>query len=93
MNYSLKEANDEKLYQKEERDQVLDMQELMGKQILKLATLKISSRFNMQQLREEHDEVLNAAKENGTAETIKELGKLRKILKDKKGDVMKIGEE
>ena len=36
----------------------------------KLATLKSSARFNMHQLREEHDEALNATKHNGTTETI-----------------------
>ena len=48
----------------------------MDKTILKLATLKNSSHFNMQQLIEEHDEGLNAAKDNGTTENIKELDKL-----------------
>ena len=54
------------------------------KKILRLATLKSSARLNLQGLREEHDEILNAAKNNGTTETIEELDKLRQILKDKK---------
>ena len=47
----------------------------------------------MQQLREKHDEALNATKNNGTTETIKELDKLRQTLEEKRGDVMEIGEE
>ena len=47
----------------------------------------------MQQLREEHDEALNSAKDIGTTETIEELDKLCQTLKDKKSDVMKVGEE
>ena len=91
--YALKEANGEKLYQKEEKDHVLNFQERMGKIILKLATLKISACLNMQRLREEPNGELNYAKDNGTTETIEELDKLFKILEDKKCDVMKIGEE
>ena len=52
-----------------------------------------SARFDTQKLREEHDEALNSAKDNGTTETIEELYKLRQTLGDKKGDVMEIGEE
>ena len=37
--------SDTKLAQKEEKDQVLDLQEPMDKKILKLATLKISTKF------------------------------------------------
>ena len=37
----------------------------------------------MQQLREEHDEALNASKQNGTKGTIEELDKLRLNLDDK----------
>ena len=91
--YALKEDNDGNLDQKEENNQLLNLQERMGKIILKLAILKISVRFNIQWLREEHDKELNAAKENGTTETIEELDKLCNIMEDKKGDVMKIGEE
>ena len=80
LNYALKDTNDEKLDRKEEKDQVIDSQERMVKTILKLATLKTSSCFNMQQLREEHDKALNNAKENGTTETIEELDKLRQIM-------------
>ena len=65
LNYALKEANDEKLAQKEEKDQVFDLKERMKKK-LKLATLKISARLNMQRLREEHNEVLNSSKKKGT---------------------------
>ena len=46
-NYALKEANYSKLSQKEEKYQVLGLQECMDKTILKLATLKISTHFNM----------------------------------------------
>ena len=46
----------------------------------------------MQQLREEHNEALNITKENGAAETIEEIDKLRQISEDKKGDGMEIGE-
>ena len=70
LNYALKEANYAKLSQKEEKDQVLDFQERMDKTILKLSTLKTSARLNMQRLIEEHDEALNAAKDNGTRENI-----------------------
>ena len=52
LNYDLKEANDAKLSQKYEKFQVIDLQELMDKIILKLATLKSSVCLNMQQLRE-----------------------------------------
>ena len=48
-----------------------------------------SAHLNMQLLREDYDEALNAAKGNGTAETIKELYKLRQIMDDKKVDFMK----
>ena len=71
---------------------MLNLKERMGK-ILKLATLKISTRLNMLQLIEEHDKVLNPAKGNGTTETIEELDKLRHTLEDKKVDVVEIGEE
>ena len=47
----------------------------------------------MQWLREEHDKELNAAKDNGTTETIEEPDKLCQILEDKKGDIMKFSEE
>ena len=70
MNYLLKKANDAKLAHKEENDQWLDLKELMDKTILKLATLKSSTRLNMQQLREEHNEDMNATKENVTTENI-----------------------
>ena len=84
MNCALKEANDKKLDQKEEKDQVLDLHEQMGKTILKLGTLKISECLNIQKLIEEHNEALNASKDNGTTETIEELYKLRKTLEYKK---------
>ena len=47
----------------------------------------------MQLLGEEHDEALNAAKDNSTTETIEELEKLRQTLEDNKGYVMEIGQE
>ena len=56
----------------------------MGKIFLKLATLKISVRFNIQCIREEHNKDMNAAKNNGTTETIEAHEKLYQILKDKK---------
>ena len=46
--YALKEANDGNMYQKEEKNQFLNLQERMDKIILKLATLKISVRLNIQ---------------------------------------------
>ena len=47
----------------------------------------------MHQLREDHYEELNAAKDNGKTETIEEFNKLRQTLEDKKVNVMKFGEE
>ena len=64
----------------------------MGKTILELSALNSYTCFNMHWMREEHKKALNAAKENGTTETIEELDKLRQIMEDKKSDVMKIGE-
>ena len=52
--YSLKEANYGNVYQKEEENQLLNFQELMGRIILKPSTLKISVRFNIHWLVEEH---------------------------------------
>ena len=71
---------------------MLDLQEQMGKTIPKLSTLKSSVRLNIQRLIEEHEEALNAAKENGTTETIEKLDKLRHILEEKKYDAINIGE-
>ena len=65
----------------------------MDKKILKITTLEIYACLNMQQPREEHDEVRNATKDNRTIETIEELEKLRQNLEDKRGNVMEIGEE
>ena len=48
LSYAVNEANDEKLDQKEEKVQILNLQERMDKIILKLATLKISTCFNIQ---------------------------------------------
>ena len=79
LNYALKEANDTILYQKEEKYQVIYLQELT-KNNPKLATLKRSTRLNIRLLREEHDEALNAAKDNGTPETIEELYKFCQTL-------------
>ena len=62
-NNELKEANDAKLAQKEEKDQVLDLKEHTDKTILKIETLKISDHFNMHKLRKEHNDVLNATKD------------------------------
>ena len=72
---------------------MLNLQERMGEIILKLATLKISVRLNIQWLREEHYKDLNAVNENGTIETIEEIDKLHQITEEKVGDVLKIGEE
>ena len=69
LNYALKEANNEKLAQKEEKHQYLNAQEQMGKKILKLATLKSFAHLNMQWLREKHDKALNSDKKNVTTET------------------------
>ena len=91
--YALKEANDAKLDQKEVEQKALNAQEQMGRTIVKLATLKISVGLNMQLMIEEHDEALNAAKNNSTTETIEELEKLRQTLEDNKGYFMKIGQE
>ena len=44
--------------------------------------MKRSIHLNTQQLREEHDKALNAAKENGTTETIEELDKLSQNLEE-----------
>ena len=73
LNYSLEEDNDSKVYQQEEKYQVVDLQELMDKTILKPAALNRSAHFNMQKLREEHDKSLDDTKDNGTTETIKNL--------------------
>ena len=45
-NYTLKESNGEKLAHREEKNQVLGLQECTNKTILKLATLKSSTRLN-----------------------------------------------
>ena len=37
--------------------------------------------------------MMNAAKDNGTTETIEKLEKLRQIMEDKKVDAMEVGEE
>ena len=47
----------------------------------------------MQQLRDKHDEALNAAKYNSTKDTIEELYKRSQTLKETKDDVMDIGED
>ena len=52
LNYVLREANDAKLAHKEEKYQVLDVQEHMDKKILKLSTLKSFAHLNIQQLQE-----------------------------------------
>ena len=54
LNYALKEDNDTKLSQKEERGQVLDLQEHTETIILELATLKRSTCLNMQRLIEKN---------------------------------------
>ena len=66
------------------------LQEYMEQKILKLSTLKRSTRFNMHRLREERNEVLNAAKYNSTTETIEELDKLRQIMEEKKMKLWKL---
>ena len=69
-NYALKEANDAKLSHKQEKYQVIYLQELMDIIILKLSTLKISARLNMKQIREENNEAPDVAKDNGATEFI-----------------------
>ena len=88
LNYALKEAHDAKLAQKEEKHQVLDLQERNHK-----TSNQSSDCVNMHQLIEEHNEALNSANDNGTTETIEELDKLHQLQYDKKGDAMEIGEE
>ena len=83
-NYVLEEDNYLHLDQREEKNQFLILQERMVKITLKLATLKISVHLNIQLLKGKHDKDLNAAKDNGTTETIEELDKLYQILEDKK---------
>ena len=65
---------------------MLNFQKRMGKTIIKLATLKSSTRLNLHQLREEHNEGLNAAEDYGATEFVEELDNLRQILEDKKVD-------
>ena len=67
-NSATKEANDTELAHKEEKSQVFDLKYHMDKTILKIATLKRSAHLNMYQPREEHDEALNATKDNGAIE-------------------------
>ena len=62
---------------------MIDFQEHMNKTIQKLSTLKRSTCFNTQQLREYQDEALNDAKENGTTKTIEELEKLSQTIQYK----------
>ena len=81
------------MYQKDENDQVLDLRERTDKKIIKIATLKSSTHLNMQQMREVHNEALNATKDNGTTETTKELDRLRQTLEAKKVDSTEIGKE
>ena len=45
--------------------------------------MKSSTRFNIQKLREQHYEAMNASKHYGTKGTIEELDKLRQNLEDK----------
>ena len=52
LHYALKEANDEKMPQEEEKGKLLDFQERMDKIILKPSTLKSSTSLNMKPLRE-----------------------------------------
>ena len=44
----------------------------------------------MQQLIEEHDEMMNYVQDNGTTDTIEELEKLRQILEEKKVMLWKV---
>ena len=81
---ALKGDNDGNMDQKEEKNQFLYLQEHIGIIILKLPTLKISVGLSIQWLREEHDEELNATKDNGLTETIEEHDKLCQIMEDKK---------
>ena len=55
LNYALKEANDEKLAHKENRYQLIYLQEHTDKPILKPSTLERYTRLIMQLLIEEHD--------------------------------------
>ena len=49
--YEMKESHDGNLDQKEKKNQMRNLQERMGKIILKIATLNISVRLNIQRLR------------------------------------------
>ena len=51
LNYALKEANGEKLTQKNIKYQVLDLQERMDITILRISALQNSTSFNMHQLK------------------------------------------
>ena len=48
----------------------------MDRIILKISILKISARLDMKQIREENNEALDVAKENGATEFIEEFNKL-----------------
>ena len=65
----------------------------IGETIVKLETLKISARLNIQKLIEEHHEALNSDKDSGTTVIIESLDKLGLTLEGGKGDVMEIGEQ
>ena len=75
-------------FKKEEKKQVIDLQEQMRVESLKLATLKSSARLNMWQRIEDRYEALNSVKENGTTETSEELDKLHGIWEYKEVDVV-----
>ena len=83
MNHALKESTYAKLAQKEGKYQVLDLQKKDVQNNAKLPNLESSVRFNMQQLRENHDVVLNIAKDNGTMWAFEEIDKLRQTLEEK----------
>ena len=79
----MKEGNYAYLDQKEEKEKILDFKYHIETKCLQIATMKSSTRLNMQELREEHYEALNASKHNGTKGTIEELDKLRQNIEDK----------
>ena len=57
----------------------------------KSATFKSSDGLNMQLLIEDHNEAINAAKDNCTTETIEKLEMLCQTLEDKKCYAMEFG--
>ena len=93
LDVALKEANDARLAEKEERSQVQDLQTRMDELILQLATLKSSSQMRIERLQEEHQEELKVAKESSSAEVVMDLLKLRQSLEKEKADAAKVIKE